>query len=78
MPILPWLKKGWPHLRAALVLFHLACIFVLAFPAPIGGVDRATWKLPAVQQDFQAWARALRMSEPAFEDLIYELAVGWM
>jgi hypothetical protein len=74
----PSLKKAWPHLRAALVLFHFACIFVLAFPAPIGGLDRAVWKLPAVQEDFQAWARALHMSEPVFEDLIFDIATGWM
>jgi hypothetical protein len=72
------LKKIWPHLRAALVLFHLTAIVVLAFPAPVGGLDRATWKLPNVQHDFEAWARTLHVSEPVFEDFIFAAATRFM
>jgi hypothetical protein len=71
-------RKLWPHLRAAFVAFHLACIFVVGFPAPVGGLDRSVWKLPNVQRDFEAWSRFLHVSEPAFEDFIYLAASKWI
>jgi hypothetical protein len=68
----------WRHLRAAFVLFHLAVIFVLAFPAPVGGMNRAEWKHPAVQEDFAAWARLLHVSTSVLEDTVYAVAVSFM
>ncbi len=53
-------------------------MFVLGFPAPVGGLDRAQWKVKDVQDDFEAWARFFHVGEPAFEDVIYQLAVAWM
>jgi hypothetical protein len=67
-------RRLWPHFRAAFVLFHLACIFIVGFPAPVGGLDRSVWKLPNVQRDFEAWSRFFHVSEPVFEDFIYDLA----
>jgi len=71
-------KRLWPHVRAALVLFHVAMIFVIAFPAPVGGMDRANWKVPSVQQDFAAWAAILHVTPEWLEETIYVIAVGWM
>lgn len=68
----------WPQLRAAFVLFHLAVIFVFSFPAPVGGMNRADWKQPLVQEDFGAWARRLDVSTPVLEDLVWDAAVLWM
>jgi hypothetical protein len=74
MPFKAWVHKLWPHTRAALVLFHVVGMFVLGFPAPVGGLDRAEWKLPNVQRDFESWASALHVSEPVFEDFIFSAA----
>ena len=74
----PTRARLWPHLRAALVLFHVACIFVISFPAPIGGMHRANWKVPSVQQDFEAWARLLHVSAAALEETLYQAATVWM
>ncbi|MBL8949255.1 MAG: hypothetical protein JNK82_00665 [Myxococcaceae bacterium] len=72
------MKSLWAHVRAALVLFHLTMIFVIAFPAPIGGMDRSNWKVASVQQDFAAWATLLHVSAASLEDAIYDLAVLYM
>jgi hypothetical protein len=78
VPLKAWLKKAWPHLRAALVLFHLTAIVVLAFPAPVGGLDRSAWKVATVQRDLEAWAHTLHVSEPAFEDFLYAATTRFM
>ncbi len=72
------MKRLWPHLRAALVLFHVTMIFVIAFPAPIGGMDRSNWKVKSVQQDFEAWAKLLHVSADAFEEALWQAAVLYM
>lgn len=74
MPVSRW----WPHVRAALVTFHLVAISVIAFPAPIGGMDRSLWKTAVVQKEFQSWARVFHVAPEAFEDMLWSAASAFM
>jgi hypothetical protein len=60
------------------VLFHLITIFVVAFPAPVGGMDRSMWKDPTAQQEFASWAKFFGIVEPVFEELLYRGSVLYM
>ena len=68
----------WPHLRAALVLFHLTAVVLMAIPAPEGGMDRKQWEEPMVQEEFQTWATMLHVETRPFQDFLWELAVKFM
>ena len=72
------LKRAWPHARAAFVLFHLLMIFLVAFPAPVGGLDRALWKDPTAQQEFASWSKLFHVDQAAFEEFLYQAAVTYM
>ena len=69
---------AWKHLRAVLVLAHLLTMVLAALPAPVNGMDRALWKNPTAQLEFQTWARGLRMDPDEFEEGIWKLANLWM
>lgn len=47
------------HARAVLVVLHLTAITLMALPAPGGGMSRAAWKDPTVQDEFAAWTARL-------------------
>ncbi len=60
------------------MLVHLVVIFVVAFPAPVGGLDRTLWKDPTAQQEFASWAKFFHVAEPDFEEFLYQAAVKYM
>jgi hypothetical protein len=71
------------HLRTAFVLFHVLAVWVMAFPAPSGGMVRSTWKDPTVQAEFEAWRERLagwgwQTTPEGFEDGLWALASAWM
>lgn len=68
--------KAMPHVRAALVAFHVLAITLVAIPAPVGGLDRRAWKDPSVQDELRAWSARFGIPEPVFEDKLYALAVA--
>lgn len=72
------LRAALPHLRAGFVAFHLLAMLLLAFPAPVGGLDRSAWKDPTVQVELNSWAARLGIAEPRFEERLYGLATGYM
>ena len=74
-------RAWWPHLRAALVVAHLTAITLMAMPAPVGGLDRRTWKDPTVQAEFAVWrarlgALGVERTPKAFEDDLFRVAKG--
>ena len=60
------------------MLFHLVAIFAIAFPAPVGGTDRGMWKDPTAQQEFASWAKVFGVTEPVFEEFLYQAAITYM
>lgn len=79
----PSLRARWPHVRAALVLFHVVAVLLLAFPAPAGVMQREAWKDPSVQSEFRIWtarANALGISwtKDELEDLVWRFAIAFM
>ena len=71
-------SSAWKHVRAALVLFHVAAMVLAALPAPVNGMNRAMWKNPTAQLEFEAWAKGLGMKTEDFEEGIWKLAVFLM
>lgn len=49
----------WPHLRAGLVLFHVAAVLVMCTPGPGRLLNREQWKSAESQAQFEAWAGRL-------------------
>ena len=77
------MKRTLPHLRAAFVLFHLVAIFLMAVPAPGGGMSKSAWSDPTVQAEFEAWTNRLNESGVAItqeelEEKLWVLAKGYM
>ncbi len=71
------------HLRALFVLFHLLAIFLLSFPAPVGGMTEASFKHPATQQSFRSYAEALQgvgldIDAAQLEAALWELGTRYM
>ena len=60
------------------MLFHLVTIFLVAFPAPVGGMDRGLWKDPTAQGEFASWAKFFHVSQSDFEEFLYQAAVKYM
>jgi len=50
----------WPHVRAALLLVHVAAIMLLALPSTARLRDRARWKDQRTQREITLWADRLQ------------------
>lgn len=70
--------RWWPHVRAALVTFHLVAIVLSAIPAPAGGMNRRNWKDATVQGEFAAWGRRLGVEPATLEETLFGFATGYM
>jgi len=76
-------KRIWPHLRAAFVLFHVVAITLMAIPAPGGGMQKSAWSDPTVQNEFATWTEVLNnvgvdVTQDELEDALWTLAQGYM
>jgi hypothetical protein len=67
-------KRLWPHLRAAFVLYHAVAIFLSALPNPGEGLNRRNWADPTVQAEFDRYAGWLGMESDALQDLAFGIA----
>ena len=74
----PRVRAAWPHLRAGFVAFHFAAMLLLAFPAPVGGLNRSAWSDPTVEAEMSGWAARFGMATKEFEDRLYAFALGYM
>ncbi len=77
------MKRAWPHLRVAFVLFHIVVITLMAIPAPGGGMQRSSWKDPTVQAEFATWTELLNslgaeLTKKELEDGLWELSLAYM
>jgi hypothetical protein len=75
-------RKLWPHVGGALLLFHVTAVVLAAIPAPEGGMQRSAWKDPTVQGEFDEWylrARSLGYGgdRAAFEESLWSFAVAY-
>lgn len=66
-----------------LVALHVAAVVVGAFPAPVGGLNRAAWSEPTVKAELDAWHQRLQgmgltADRATFEDGLYSLASTWV
>lgn len=73
----------WPTARAALITAHLVAIGVCAFPAPVGGMNRSSWRDPTVHAELEAWrARlgdvGLQRTSKQFEDDLWRAMTEFM
>lgn len=50
-----WVRR-WPHVRAALITFHVVAVLMMAFPAPAGVMSKKAWAEPAVQDEIRLFA----------------------
>lgn len=48
--------RWWPHLRTALIFFHLASVLVFCLPPPGKVADPAHWKTEQTQAELGVWA----------------------
>lgn len=71
-------SRVWPHLRAALVALHVLAVAVLAAPAPVGAMNRESWKEETVQDEIEVWAGRFGMSPEDFEDWAWSAASRFM
>jgi hypothetical protein len=76
-------KRAWPHLRAAFVLFHVFAVVLMAIPAPGGGMNKSAWQDPTVQNEFATWTEVLNnigvdITQVELEDHLWVLAQGYM
>jgi hypothetical protein len=67
------LKRVWPHVVAAFVVFHLAANAVDLIPEVSQGMNRRAWQEPRVKAELTTWAQRLGMDEPALEDDLWSL-----
>src|SRR5436190_7088050 len=75
-------RKLWPHVRAALLLFHVTAVVLAAIPAPEGGMQRSAWKDPTVQGEFDEWYTRFRQlgyrgDRTTFEEGLWSFAVAY-
>jgi hypothetical protein len=75
-------KAAWPHIRATLVLAHVAGVLLLALPSLRAALDRSAFHDPTVQAELEAWAlrfRSLGFDAGAgeLEERAYGIAVAW-
>ena len=75
--------SAWPHARAALITAHLIAIGVCAFPAPVGGMNRSSWRDPTVRAELDAWRGRLDMvgvhrTAKQFEDELWGAMTSFM
>lgn len=71
------------HVRGVLVGIHLLAVTLLALPAPQGGMNRANWADPAVQDELAAWTARLNdwgiaVTQPELEEQLWEAASNYM
>lgn len=69
--------------RAAFVVFHLAAITAMAFPAPGGGMSKTAWRQPTVQAEFRAWSQrldaiGLSMTSEELEERAWDFSTKFM
>lgn len=60
------------------MLLHVVAMFVIAFPAPVGGLDRSLWKEPTVQDEMVSWSKFFHVSPADFEEFLFQAAVIYM
>lgn len=68
----------WPHLRAAVVAFHLLAVTLDALPSPASGMSRSAWKDPTVQGEFRRWAGFLGVDQKELESRLWDFAQGFV
>lgn len=71
------------QVRAVLVALHLVVIGLAAFPAPVGGMNRSSWRDPTVRAELDAWrgrfaAAGVEMTAPEFEDRLWSAMTAFM
>lgn len=76
-------KQRWPHIRGALILFHVVAVIVLGFPAPAGVMDRQQWREPSVQNEMRLWTDRVNtvgftFTQEEFEDLLWDLSKSFL
>ena len=73
-----WARKCWPHIRAALLLVHLAGILLLALPSSHRLGDRNHWQKPKQQQEISGWADRLGVDKDAFQSFLWDTSQRYL
>jgi len=78
----PRRQSLWRQLRALLVMVHVVAVMLAAIPAPEGGMNRAAWKDPTVQDELNSWAARLRaagldLSDEEFQAGLWSLGTRY-
>jgi len=76
-------RSLWSNVRGVLIALHVAAVVIGAFPAPVGGLDKAAWSEPTVQAELDTWhgllqGGGLQSDRAEFEADLYRLAGMWV
>ena len=71
-------RRWWADVRAVLVALHLVAITVQAFPAPVGGLDKATKEAPSVQEAVALVSGWTGLSEERVTEVGFGAVRGWL
>lgn len=71
------MKLAWPHVRAALVLFHVLSVIVLSLPGPAIS-SQAAWNTRVAKTDLDDWSRSLGSDPATFRTGLRSLALGYI
>ncbi len=70
-------RGWWPHIRTALILFHICAVCLMAFPAPQGALQKSSWDDPSVKNEMHMWAERSRSigftwNDVEFRDFLWD------
>lgn len=71
------MKAAWPHVRAALVLFHVLSVVVLSLPGPAIS-SQAAWNTRVAKTDLDDWSRSLGSDPEGFRSTLRSVALGYI
>tara|TARA_R110002096_G_scaffold436061_1_gene666624 strand:+ start:8424 stop:9071 length:648 start_codon:yes stop_codon:yes gene_type:complete len=66
------MRIWWPHLRAAVVLTHLAAVVLMSLPSNYRLGSRSHWETPEVQADLVRWSNTLGVDGEEFEEVLWD------
>lgn len=74
----PEARRWFVELRAVLVALHLFAVFVMAFPAPVGGLGKATRSAPGVKSIFAELGSLTGMDADVLMDTTFDGLEVWL
>ncbi|HEY4224070.1 MAG TPA: hypothetical protein VGO62_22095, partial [Myxococcota bacterium] len=71
--MLALLRRAWPHVVAAFVIYHVVANALDCIPEVSMGMNKAAWHEPRVRHELDVWAARLGVERRSFEDELWAL-----